>query len=368
MKNSDFLRFNGVHPPWWIFGGYLIVGLLVTSLASALQLSPEEHGISGPGRLEEERISIAGVSRRYVVYIPTSYNSSRPAPLVVLLHGTRRAPKPTSARRSRTSFFLKTALLPRPSPSYRHVGLRRVGHLPAGVGLIGYSHWDEAAEKYGILVAAPDSVGRAFNDGSGRGGPDSDRVDDVAFIDHMLNRLETDYRIDGNRVYATGLSSGSSMAQRLAVESSTRFAAFAGLMGHMWSKGGTPEPARPIMLIFGDSDPLNPLNGGVGKYPKAFAFPSSKPSVLATAQGWADRMQCSEGPEKASSLVRLASWAWRHCSQGAEVILHVVSDMGHHWPGGRRPSKKAQAVAGPYQDEVDATALTWAFFVRHPRP
>jgi polyhydroxybutyrate depolymerase len=51
------------------------------------------------------------------------------------------------------------------------------------------------------------------------------------------------------------------------------------------------------------------------------------------------------------------------CTDDAEVILYTVDGGGHTWPGGPdivRLGKTTQAI--------DATALMWEFFQRHPMP
>lgn len=52
------------------------------------------------------------------------------------------------------------------------------------------------------------------------------------------------------------------------------------------------------------------------------------------------------------------------CRDGTAVELYVIDGGGHTWPG----SPGAPEKLGPTTTSIDATALMWAFFERHPRP
>ncbi|HEY5155795.1 MAG TPA: hypothetical protein VIJ47_13725, partial [Acidimicrobiales bacterium] len=59
------------------------------------------------------------------------------------------------------------------------------------------------------------------------------------------------------------------------------------------------------------------------------------------------------------------------CRDGGEVRLTVISGGGHNWPGSaffqqfNDPASPMHAITGTSTDEVDATALIWAFFRDH---
>jgi polyhydroxybutyrate depolymerase len=117
------------------------------------------------------------------------------------------------------------------------------------------------------IVVAPNAVGGAFNDGSGR----IDKtaidttlmdVDDVAFLVELQKRLSIEYPINAAKTLLVGFSSGGAMTQRVALQQGTAFSAYVSVSGHLWADGEKSVPARPLLLIFGDSDPLNSVNGG----------------------------------------------------------------------------------------------------------
>ena len=120
-----------------------------------------------------------------------------------------------------------------------------------------------------------------------------------------------------------------------------------------------------MLLLFGDSDWLNPMDGGSVKYPPPIAHITlEKPAPMRTAELWSKRMGCGERsePDEGPSVHVVA---WGSCRDGAELLLYIVRNLGHHWPGGQKPSKKGIEFAGPYTDAVDATELIWDFFSQH---
>ena len=135
-------------------------------------------------------------------------------------------------------------------------------------------------------------------------------------------------------------------------------------MGHLWTKDQVPAPTRPMFLLFGDSDWLNPMDGASVKYPPPINVTLDKPAPMRTAELWSKRMGCGERSEPDEGpAVRV--FAWGSCRDGAELLLYIVRNLGHHWPGGPKPSKKGIKFAGPYTDAIDATELIWDFFSQH---
>jgi phospholipase/carboxylesterase len=101
------------------------------------------------------------------VYVPASVSAGRPAPLVLMLHGAG-----GSARHS----------------------------LPLLQGL---------ADRFGIILLAPDSRGRTWDAVAGGFGPD------VAFIERALAQTFGSYHVDPARVAVAGFSDGASYALSL---------------------------------------------------------------------------------------------------------------------------------------------------------
>jgi poly(3-hydroxybutyrate) depolymerase len=73
-------------------------------------------------------------------------------------------------------------------------------------------------------------------------------MDDVAFVDAMLDLLAREYAVDASRIYASGFSNGGQMTSRLALERYDRFAAIAAAAGGL---ALTPAPIpRALSMVF----------------------------------------------------------------------------------------------------------------------
>jgi len=131
-----------------------------------------------------QSLVVGGVERVYVVRTPRDLaGRGAPAPLVLVLHGGG-------------------------------------GNASIAEGMTGFS---ELAEKTGFIVVYPEGSGRfrgrllTWNAGHCCGHAMEQRVDDVAFISALLDRLGADYPVDPRRIYVTGMSNGGMMAHRLGI-------------------------------------------------------------------------------------------------------------------------------------------------------
>ena len=83
-----------------------------------------------------------------------------------------------------------------------------------------YTGWIEHAAEANALLVAPDGVTATWNAGACCGKARERQVDDVAFLDDLVARLDETACTSG-RVLATGLGNGAMMAHRWACESET---------------------------------------------------------------------------------------------------------------------------------------------------
>lgn len=261
--------------------------------------------VDGPGRYEGELVS-GGVVRRFVVVVPESVPS--PAPLVIVLHG----------------------FMGNPAEVERDTGM------------------SEVAQVGGFVVAYPEGEGlpRSWRSDPRRG--DSD----VIFIRHLVALLDEAVGIDGERVYAAGMSNGGGMAARLACDAADLMAAVGGVAGAYFL--GDCAAVRPVGVIFfhGDADPIVPYEGW-GRF---------LPPIEEWAAGWAARNGCVSAPLVQQVTADVSLLAWTDCADGADVALYTVADGRHGWPGSPRAGAALRST-----DSVNASQMLWDFFAAHPR-
>jgi polyhydroxybutyrate depolymerase len=265
----------------------------------------------------------AGVPRRYLLYVPKAYDRSRPTPLVISIHPGATWP----------AFEMNT------------------------------SGWNELANQYGFIVVYPAGSGAflgTFTRGASiwPGGPHS-LPRDVRFISDLIDKLEAQYNIDPNRIYANGMSNGGNMAFLLSCTLSARIAAVgvvAGAQPQSWDCGDSK--AVPTVAFHGTADKLAPYRGG--ESPIA-------PMPFANIPDWtahvARRNQCKGDPSDTRITASVRRLAYTNCAQNADVVLYTVEGGGHTWPGGR---PLPEWIAGRTDEDINATKVMWDFFVRHP--
>jgi polyhydroxybutyrate depolymerase len=219
--------------------------------------------------------------------------------------------------------------------------------------------------EHPFIVVYPEGVKnllgiRTWNAGRCCGYARDENVDDVGFIDALIDTLKSHYRVDPDRVYATGISNGGMLAYRLAVDLAGRIAAVApvaatGVLNGVW------RPVRPVPVIHFHSlvDDNVPIEGGVGDG-LSDHWNSPVDSVLTVLS---ELNACTmPGIWRIDDPDAYYWRSWTGCSENAELQLYVSYDGGHSWPGGH-----GTVVGDPPSQAVSADDLMWAFFLEHPR-
>lgn len=286
---------------------------------------------AGGASAGELRMTHQGVTRAYDLYVPSSYDGETPVPLVLVLHG-------------------------RGSSG---------GRMAAITG------FNARAERLGFIVAYPEGLDHAWNYVHGipgyQPGPN-----DPEFLLALVSRLTGEYAVDGDRIYAAGISNGGFMAQRLACYAPSTFAAFASVAAGGY--GAMPRACkdhRPVNMLYihGTEDDRVPWQG------LRVAGPDGEPqqvtlSLADSLKFWSRRNRCGAavaarelvpGGESPGTSVRFLTA--EECPRGAEVSLYAVLGGGHNWPGSR--GVIPPHVAGKVNMDIHASDAILAFFQRH---
>lgn len=154
-----------------------------------------------------------GISREYRQYVPSSYDGSEAVPLVIALHGLG----------------------------------DNINNF-SGVG------FQVLADTAGFITVYPQALvdqftqSTAWNSGAGTFGIfPNETIDDVGFINAIIDTLSANYNIDQSRVFATGFSMGGFMTNRLACELNDRIAAFASVAGTI-GEGVNCNPGTDVKI------------------------------------------------------------------------------------------------------------------------
>ncbi|MCX6006361.1 MAG: dienelactone hydrolase family protein [Chloroflexi bacterium] len=323
-----------------------ILLLLVSMAACAANNSPVEPKTPGKPVIVTDNqtaassqnytdsILVNGLQRSYLIHLPASYDKSRQWPLVIILHG----------------------------------GGGEAWNMNPLTG------FNALADKEGFIVIYPDAYEHNWNDG--RGAPSiksqAQNIDDVSFISALIIRLEQDLSIDKKMIYATGISNGAIMSNRLGCELSDKIAAIAPVAGNIPEKTAStwsPSRAVSVLIINGTEDPLVPYNGG------DVSFLSIKRgtviSVADTVKFWVTRDGCPGAPQmeqlphiNPADPTSTTVEKYTGCRDGTEVVLYRVNGGGHTWPGGLQ--YMSERFIGKTSRDFSATETIWQFFKLHP--
>ncbi len=221
-----------------------------------------------------------------------------------------------------------------------------------------YGDFRPIADTAGFILVHPmgtnDISGNAFWN-AGFGGS----VDDIGFLESLIDTLSLAYNIDTERVYATGMSNGGFMSYTLACELSHRIAAIASVTGTMSAvqiASCAPARAVPIMEIHGTADNVVPYNGNILFAPI--------PEVLTH---WRDLNECDETPivtdmpdlntEDGCTAQR---YEYLNGRNGSQVLHYKILGGGHTWPGSAFDINN-----GNTNHDIMASIEIWNFFNKY---
>ena len=122
------------------------------------------------------------------------------------------------------------------------------------------------------------------------------------------------------------------------------------------------EKPLPVLLIFGNEDPLNPVEGGPVT---AGGHTIDKPPPMVTARRWAKRYHCTMTLGATVQSIRQTSF--HSCDDDVPVALLSIDGLGHHWPGNAGEQHPSPGL-GPAVANIKATDVIWDFFARATSP
>jgi polyhydroxybutyrate depolymerase len=217
----------------------------------------------------------------------------------------------------------------------------------------------DAADSFGFLVALPEARTPFPSGGTTWNVPDSgDGDNEVAFIEALLDRLETSFCIDRDRVFATGFSGGARLASHLACRIPAQFSAI-GVVGGLRAPArdlencASSDPSVRVLAFHSEDDPVNPFHGETDAAPAYWSH-----GVDDAFSWWARRLGCGS-TEKSEIGARITQISASQCAEGAALSLYVLAETGHTWPGSAFPFPEG---LGATERELDATAIILDWF------
>jgi polyhydroxybutyrate depolymerase len=256
--------------------------------------------------------------------------------------------------------------------------------------------FDDLADTHGFLAVYPDGTGRrvlgtlfgTWNSDEECCGPaQAEGVDDVAFLDALIDEVGARHDGDVEQVFVAGLSNGGNMAHRMACERADRIDGIVAVGAPRVIATCAPTRPVPVLILHGTDDPCALYDGGAacgGCFSAALADLGvgngddaddrfSCMAAPAVAAGWRARNACADAPSTITfTQGQTACETWAEGCAGADVTLCTVGGGGHSWPGvarecdGGRVCEAVSAATGPVSLDIDGPAEAWRFFAAHP--
>ncbi len=291
--------------------GILTLALALTTML-AISTSCEKEELTAGKLLTGQLDSFLfdTLYRSFYVHLPKGYTDLTTCPLLVAIHGFSS---------SATDFQTQTG-------------------------------WNEKADEEGFIVVYPNGLRypwdarnpRAWNCGEPWAGA-TGYTDDTGFINELIDRVCRDFRIDENRIYATGHSNGSRMACRLGVELSCRLAAVAAHSGQLvyLEEPGNVCPVSLLHLHSKDDGSVNP--NGYYTQNNTYILP-----VDSTLSIWASRIGCNTQFVTIRDDEGLQVKQWLCPGTNTEILYYLTDSGDHQW-------------FTPGNSAISATEVIWEF-------
>lgn len=232
------------------------------------------------------------------------------------------------------------------------------------------------ASREGFVLAAPEAVGKHWNDGRGAtiGGEAPSTADDVGFLKLVIADVVARDGGDKRAVFLVGVSNGGFMTMRFACEAGDLLAGAGNVISDLplaQSRACPSTKPLPWISMNGTEDPLVPF---AGEEEGAMVHGRPQPALLsadATFAFWADRARCGAAapgervPHRDSGD---PTWAEKRvrpgCAGGAASVQYVFHGAGHTWPNGGFLASLVSVFVGKSNHDVDAGEAIWDVFRR----
>ena len=219
-----------------------------------------------------------------------------------------------------------------------------------------YTGLSDVAARDGFIVVYPEGTQAAevegelsWNAGVCCGIPARTGVNDVAFIESVIQDVIAHFAADPARVFVAGFSNGGMLANRLACESREPIAGIAVVAGALSVTECAQRSPMPVVIVHGTADATVPYEGGATNPRTGARFGSwVNPSVQDATHAWLGANGC-EASSNSVLDAEVVSVSFDSCAAGEKVLVVTIEGGKHVWP---RSS----------DSRVDATALIVEYF------
>lgn len=235
--------------------------------------------------LIEKQLTHDGVEREYLLYVPDSYTGEEALPLLFVFHGLG----------------------------------GNMNQIYQG------TEFNLLADQHNFIAVFPQGLPLQSN-GLNAWNLADIGTDDVGFTSYLMDEIATEYIIDIDRTYSTGMSNGGFFSFKLACQLNYRIAAIAPVSSVMTNnelENCTPQKPTPVITIHGTLDLVVPYS-----------------SVQPTLDYWIEYNQTETTPEitalpdiDPNDRSTVEEYIYQSGTNGVVVKHLKVINGSHSWPG-----------------------------------
>jgi len=246
----------------------LFKAIMIVALANLVLLISALESEIGNKEFADRTSVIIGVDRPAELFLPVANQSSKPSGVLINLHG----------------------------------------YSGDSISQTNYTFLKQAALNAGLAYIAPDGMkdrsgNRFWNASNACCDFAKSGIDDVQYLDGLIDEMADAFELDKARIYLFGHSNGHFMSYQYLCTSKNPIAAIAGLAGSL-----DADPAQcsgktaNVLHIHGDADATISYAGGA-------LFAQSYPSVDEVIKRWSNNNQCTAKPENQLDVIAAMSGA-----------------------------------------------------------
>lgn len=258
------------------------------------------------------QISFGGNQRSFMVCLPAGFDSTQSVPLIIGLHG-----------------------LGDNISNFSQVGMQQLAAFqpfvtvyPQAMNSMAGTAWNSGINYSGVLI--------------------NGNIDDVGFINAMIDTLSNWFSIDQSRIFAFGFSMGGFMSNRLACQLSNRVAAIASVAGTIGNALNC-SPSRPVSVahFHGTAD------GTVGYSNNSFGM-----NAETLVEFWRSYNHCDSPavhtaiPDTTVDNYTVDQYVYPNGWSESEVVFYKVNGADHVW-------------LSPVVNDISYTLEIYKFFMSH---
>lgn len=318
-KNRKNRRLN-LQPSSYPFCKYFLFSFLFLFLISCSNEDSAKTTSTNTERISKS-IKVDGKVRDYILHIPNKPEEVSPLPIVFVLHGGRGSPEE--------------------------------------IEQITKFHAQKSPAEF--VTVYPASKGKFWNDGRANA---NSKINDVKFIENLVDTLMTQYSINEDAVFSTGLSNGGTMSVRLGCESSNikAISAVASTAVKKVIDDCSLNTPTSFMVIQGTSDPITNFNG-VQKEKRKIVSHNYAINKFLSLNNCSSKFTNKTIPDTSNDKTSTIIKRYENCKTESKVISVVVKNGGHTWPGSSQ--YRSRFLVGKISQDFNASEIIWNFFHRH---